>query len=148
MNNREIARTTCSANMDAFGKAKGNKTSPMPPPDSDGRKKARAKARAKFGRIDHPQWQHRQEVAKKQSGVQILGPPPAVACSRCPTGDLRGMEPHRRRRHRDLKRPEIWTAFRMPHGNNDTELAGTARAFIKSLPTSGCTTPLSSRPGG
>ena len=33
----------------------------------------------------------------------------------------------------DLKRPEIMDGFRMPHGNNDTELAGTARAFIKSV---------------
>ena len=33
----------------------------------------------------------------------------------------------------DLKRPEIMDGFRMPHGNNDTELAGRARAFIKAL---------------
>lgn len=33
----------------------------------------------------------------------------------------------------DLQRPEIMDGFRMPHGNNDTELAGRARAFIKAV---------------
>ena len=33
----------------------------------------------------------------------------------------------------DLQRPEIMDGFRMPHGNNDTERAGRARAFIKAV---------------
>ncbi len=33
----------------------------------------------------------------------------------------------------DLERPEIMDGFRTPHGNNETELAGRARAFIKAV---------------
>ena len=131
MNNRELARTTCFDNMSAFGKAKAAALADAAA-DSDGRKKAKAKARAKFGELDTLNVAIGKEVAKQQSGGKAVGTTSRGVLRDALTGDLREWNRTAAAIAEDLKRPEIMDGFRMPHGNNDRELAGTARAFIKS----------------
>jgi hypothetical protein len=131
MNNRELARTTCFNTMDAFGKAKATDLADAAT-DSDGRKKAKAKARAKFGELTILTGSIAKEVAKEQSGGKSIGTTSRGVLRDALTGDLREWNRTAAAIAEDLKRPEIMDGFRMPHGNNDTELAGTARAFIKS----------------
>jgi len=132
MNSRTLARTTCSNNMDAFGKAKAADLSDTAT-DSDGRKKAKAKARSKFGDLTVLTGSIATQVAKQQSGGSAIGTTSRGVLRDALTGDLREWNRTAAAVAEDLKRPEIMDGFRMPHGNNDTELAGTARAFIKSV---------------
>ena len=132
MNNRELARTTCFNNMAAFGKAKATALADAAA-DSDGRKKAKAKALGKFGELDTLNVAIGKEVAKQQSGGKSIGTTSRGVLRDALTGDLREWNRTAAAIAEDLKRPEIMDGFRMPHGNNDTELAGTARAFIKSV---------------
>ena len=132
MNNRELARTTCFDNMSAFGKAKATPLADAAA-DSDGKKKAKAKARAKFGELDTLNVAIGKEVAKQQSGGKAVGTTSRGVLRDALTGDLREWNRTAAAVAEDLKRPEIMDGFRMPHGNNDTELAGRARAFIKSV---------------
>lgn len=144
MNHRELARTTCFDNMAAFGKAKATALADAAA-DSDGRKKA--KARAKFGELDTLNVAIGKE-AKQQNGGKAVG-----TTSRGVLRDVPHRRPPRMESHRrdgggemeglvmgeqaavaeDLRRPEIMDGFWMPHGHKDTELAGRARAFIKSV---------------
>lgn len=132
MNNRELARTTCFDNMSAFGKAKTTDLADAAP-DSDGKKKAKAKARAKFGELSTLIAAIDTEIAKEQSGGKKQGTTSRGVLRDALTSDLREWNRTAAAIAEDLQRPEIADAFRMPHGNNDTELAGTARAFIKSV---------------
>ncbi len=132
MNNRELARTTCFDNMSAFGKAKATALADAAA-DSDGKKKAKAKARAKFGELDSLIGSIAKEVAKQQSGGKAVGTTSRGVLRDALTGDLREWNRTAAAVAEDLKRPEIMDGFRMPHGNNDTELAGRARAFIKAV---------------
>lgn len=132
MNNRELARTTCFDNMSAFGKAKATALADAAA-DSDGKKKAKAKARAKFGELDTLNVAIGKEVAKQQSGGKAVGTTSRGVLRDALTGDLREWNRTAAAVAEDLKRPKIMDGFRMPHGNNDTELAGRARAFIKSV---------------
>ena len=132
MNNRELARTTCFDTMSAFGKAKATALADAAA-DSDGRKKAKAKARAKFSELDSLTGSIATEVAKQQSGGKAIGTTSRGVLRDALTGDLREWNRTAAAIAEDLQRPEIMDGFRMPHGNNDTELAGTARAFIKAV---------------
>ena len=132
MNNRELARTNCFDNMTAFGKAHATDIADAAT-DSDGKKKAKAKARAKFGELDTLNVAIGKEVAKQQSGGRAVGTTSRGVLRDALTGDLREWNRTAAAVAEDLKRPEIMDGFRMPHGNNDTEFAGTARAFIKSV---------------
>ena len=132
MNNRELARTTCFDNMDAFGKAKATDLADASA-DSVGRKKAKAKARAKFGELTILTGSIATVIAKQQSGGKSIGTTTRGVLRDALTGDLREWNRTAAAIAEDLKRPEIMDGFRMPHGNNDTELAGIARAFIKSV---------------
>ncbi len=130
MNNRELARTTCFNNMDAFGKARATDLADAAA-DSDGRKKA--KALAKFGELTALNGSIATVVATQQSGGKSVGTTSRGVLRDALTGDLREWNRTAAAVAEDLKRPEIMDGFRMPHGNNDTELAGTARAFIQSV---------------
>ena len=132
MNNRTLARTTCFNTMDAFGKARAADLADAAA-DSDGRKKAKAKARAKFGEMTVLTGSIAAVVAKQQSGGKSIGTTSRGVLRDALTGDLREWNRTAAAIAEDLKRPEIMDGFRMPHGNNDSELAGTARAFIKSV---------------
>jgi hypothetical protein len=132
MNNRELARTNCFDNMAAFGKAHTTDIADAAA-DSDGRKKAKAKARAKFTELDALNVAIGKEVAKQQSGGRAVGTTNRGVFRDALTGDLREWNRTAAAVAEDLKRPEIMDGFRMPHGNNDTELAGRARAFIKAV---------------
>ena len=134
MNNRELARTTCFDNMASFGKAKAA-TLVDAASDSDGRKKAKAKARAKFDELGILNTAIGKEIAKQQSGGRAVGTTSRGVLRDALTGDLREWNRTAAAVAEDLQRPEIMDGFRMPHGNNDTELAGRARAFIKSIAT-------------
>lgn len=132
MNNRELARTTCFNNMAAFGKAKVTALADAVA-DSPGRKKAKAKARAKFTALDTLNTAIGKEVAKEQSGGKAIGTTSRGVLRDALTGDLREWNRTAAAVADDLKRPALMDGFRMPHGNNDTELAGRARAFIKTV---------------
>ena len=132
MNSRTLARTNTFDHMDAFGKARATDLADAAP-DSDGRKKAKAKARAKFGELTILTGSIATEVAKQQSGGTAIGTTSRGVLRDALTGDLREWNRTAAAVAEDLQRPEIMDGFRMPHGNNDTELAGTARAFIKSV---------------
>ena len=132
MNSRELARTNSFNNMDAFGKARVKDFADAAT-DSDGRKKAKAKARAKFGELTILTGSIATEVAKELSGGSAIGTTSRGVLRDALTGDLREWNRTAAAIAEDLQRPEIMDGFRMPHGNNDTELAGTGRAFIKAV---------------
>ena len=88
MNNCELARTTCFDNMPAFGKAKATALADDAA-DSDGRKKAKAKARAKFGELDALDVAIGKEVAKQQSGGKAVGTTSRGVLRDALTGDFR-----------------------------------------------------------
>ncbi len=87
----------------------------------------------KFGELNVLCGSIAKEVAKQQSGGKSVGTTSRGVLRDALTGDLREWNRTAAAVAEDLKRPEIMDGFRMPHGNNDTELAGTARAFIKSV---------------
>ena len=132
MNNRENARTKCFDTMAAFGTAKTAALADATT-DSAGKKKAKAKARAKFGELDTLTVAIGKEVAKQQSGGKAIGTTNRGVLRDALNGDLRDWNRTAAGIAEDLKRPAIMDGFRMPHGNNDTELAGRARAFIQSV---------------
>ena len=132
MNNRELARTTAFNNMAAFGKAHASDIADATA-DSAGRKTAKAKARGKFGELDGVNTAIGGVVAKEQSGGKSIGTTSRGVLRDALTGDLREWNRTAAAIAEDLTRPEIMDGFRMPHGNNDTELAGRARAFIKAV---------------
>ena len=88
MNNRELARTNCFNNMDAFGKAKTAALADAAT-DSVGRKTAKAKARAKFGELATLNVAIGREVAKQQSGGKSIGTTSRGVLRDALTGDLR-----------------------------------------------------------
>ena len=132
MNSRLLARTACFDNMAAFGKAKATALADAAA-DSDGKKKNKAKARAKFGELNTLTAAIAAEVAKQQSGGKAASTTSRGVLRDALTGDLREWNRTAAALAEDLQRPEIMDGFRMPHGSNDTELAGRARAFIQAV---------------
>ena len=86
--NRELARTHCFDRMSAFGKAHATDIADVAA-DSDGRKKAKAKARAKFIELDTLNIAIGKEVAKQQSGGRAIGTTNRGVLRDALTGDLR-----------------------------------------------------------
>ena len=74
--------------MSAFGKAHATDTVDVAA-DSDGRKKAKAKARAKFIELDTLNIAIGKEVAKQQSGGRAIGTTNRGVLRDALTGDLR-----------------------------------------------------------
>jgi hypothetical protein len=132
MNNRELTRITCFTNMAAFGKAHTADLADAAT-DSNGRKLAKAKARAKFAEIDPLNEAIGREVAKQESGGKKQGTTSRGVLRDALNGDLQEWNRTAAAIADDLKRPEIMDRFRLPHGHNDEKLAGRARAFIQAV---------------
>ncbi len=132
MDKRELARTTCFTNMDAFGSDRADLLADAPT-DSAGRKKAKAKARKKFEDLHELNLKVAEEVAKQQSGEKKGKTTSRGVLRDAINADLSEWNATADAVADDLNRPEIMENFRVPTGKNDKKLAGRARAFIKAV---------------
>ena len=132
MNKRENARHQAFQDIAAFGTANAAILADATA-DTDARKKAKAKARTKFGEMKTVAKAISDEDAKQKGGTSAQANTSRSVLRDALRADM-GLWAETADAISDERgEPEIMDRFRLPHGNNDPVLTARARAFITAI---------------
>ena len=132
MNKRENARHQAFQDIAAFGTANAAILADATA-DTEARKKAKAKARTKFGEMKTIAKDIGDEDAKQKGGTTAQANTSRSVLRDALRTDLGLWAETADAISDELGRPEIMDRFRLPHGNNDPVLTARARAFITAV---------------